>query len=89
LPEAFAQIEVLLEIVAVVTLGPEMMVLDIAGLASASEASFEAASSFGSSSFSRATSARSFCAVSSSLLFFAAPISREAALRRASAASAF
>ena len=37
----------------------------------------------------RATSAISVCAVASSLLFFAAPISFEAALRRACAASAF
>ena len=47
------------------------------------------ASSAGMSSFSFATSAISFCARSSSLLFLAAPISREAALRRASAASDF
>ena len=50
---------------------------------------FSSASSAGISDLSRATSAISACAAASSLLFFAAPISFDAALRRASAASAF
>src|SRR5262249_44343729 len=53
------------------------------------ESFFSSASSAGISAFRRATSARSARAAASSLLFLAAPISREAALRRASAASAF
>src|SRR4051812_30157216 len=49
---------------------------------------FSSASSAGIVSFNAATSAISFCAAVSSLFFFAAPISFDAALRRACACSA-